>query len=156
MKALLPLLALAAAAACGPAGAHQYDRGDLHIAHPWSRPAGQGMTGAGYLTVTNTGAKPDVLLAVETPASDKAEIHESSTAGGVARMRKLTTGLVIPAGGKAVLQPGGAHIMMLKLKRPLAVGDKVPATLVFRNAGRVRVEFTVDKRVTEPAKAHKH
>ena len=149
MKAILPLLAVAAAVVCTPAGAHQYQLGDLHIAHPTSRPAAKGMNGVGYLSVSNTGDRPDVLLAVETPVAAKAEIHASSTAGGMARMSRLEGGLAIPAGGAAKLESGGAHVMLMKLKQPLAVGDKVPATLVFKNAGRVKVEFAVERGVPD-------
>ena len=53
------------------------------------------------------------------------------------------------AKGAAKLEPGGAHDMLLKLKQPLAVGDRVPATLVFRDAGRVKVEFAVERGVPD-------
>ena len=149
MKAILPLLAMAAAVVCTPAGAHDYRLGELSIAHPTSRPAAKGMNGVGYLSISNAGETADVLVAVETPAAAKAEIHTSSTAGGVARMSRLEGGLPIPAKGAAKLEPGGAHVMLLKLKQPLAVGDKVPATLVFKNAGRVKVEFAVERGVPD-------
>ncbi|HEX5775084.1 MAG TPA: copper chaperone PCu(A)C [Caulobacteraceae bacterium] len=145
MKAILPLLAMAAAVVCTPAGAHDYRLGDLHVAHPTSRPAAKGMNGVGYLSVTNSGDKADVLLAVETPVAAKAEIHASSTAGGVARMSRLEGGLPIPAKDAATLETGGTHIMLVKLKRTLTVGDRVPATLVFRDAGRLKVEFAVER-----------
>ena len=138
------LLAFAAAlAVCAPALAHSYKAGDLAIDHPWSRPAGAGMNGAGYLKVTNAGKAADVLLAVETPVAARAEIHRGSSVGGVMRMTKLSRGLVVPAGATVVLAPGGNHLMLLKLKRPLKIGDKVPATLVFKRAGRVKVSFSV-------------
>ena len=105
MKSLALGLVLVALALGGPAAAHQYKLGDLSIGHPWSRAAGQGMTGAGYLSVTNTGSTPDVLLAVETPAARRVEIHEGRVTGGIMRMRKLKS-LTIPAGSKVELQPG--------------------------------------------------
>jgi copper(I)-binding protein len=141
MKAFALAVAFAIAA-CSPAAAHQYKAGELSVGHPWSRPAAVGMTGAGYLTVTNSGDEGDVLLRVETPAAARVEIHESSTDGGVMRMKKLRN-LPIPPNGRVVLGPGGNHLMMLKLKRPLGIGDKVPATLVFKRAGRVEVKFLV-------------
>jgi copper(I)-binding protein len=153
MKTLLIAAALLFAA-CSPAGAHQYKLGDLAIGHPWSRPAGVGMTGAGYLTVTNKGSKPDVLLAVEAPAAAWVEIHEGSVTDGVSRMKKVP-GLTVPAGGTLTLAPGGNHLMMMKLKEPLAVGDKVPATLVFKRAGRVEVSFSVQQ-PKAPEEAHHH
>jgi copper(I)-binding protein len=152
MKAIISVLALAILAVGAPAQAHQYRAGELHIAHPSSRPAAEGMNGVGYLTVTNMGQTPDVLLAVETPAAKRVEIHESSTAGGIMRMRRLRGGVPLPAKSKVVLGPAGTHLMMLKLKRPFAVADKVPATLVFKRAGRVEVWFLVQR----DARAHGH
>lgn len=143
MKALAALLVLTALALGFPAAAHQYKAGDIAIGHPWSRPAAKGMNGVGYLTLTNTGDTPDVLMAVESDVAAKVQIHESSMAGGVMRMTRLKHGVTIPAHGQVELAPAGKHVMMIKLRRPLAVGDKVPATLVFRKAGRVDVVFVV-------------
>jgi copper(I)-binding protein len=43
-----------------------------------------------------------------------------------------------------VLRPGGDHIMLAGLTRPLTAGQKIPATLVFRRAGRVKIEISVE------------
>ena len=69
-------------------------------------------------------------------------------------MSRRNGGVPVPANGRARLEPGGLHIMLMKLKRPLAVGDKVPATLVFRDAGRVPIEFLVQRGVGK--ETHKH
>jgi len=147
MRRLIPLLAAVAIAT--PAAAHEYKVGDLTIGHPWSRPAAAGMNGAGYLTITNAGAKPDVLLKVETSAAEKVEIHQGSMANGVMSMKALPNGMPVPAGGTATFAPGGNHLMIVRLKQAQKVGDKVPATLVFQRAGRVDVEFAVQ--ATPPA-----
>lgn len=137
-------------AACNRADAHGYKLGDLEVGHPWSRPAAKGMTGAGYLTVTNRGGKPDRLVAVETPVARTVEIHQSSTAGGVMRMRPLRRGVVVAPGRTVAFAPGGNHLMLIGLKRPLAVGDSVPATLVFERAGRLPVQLKVQRGAPEP------
>lgn len=144
MNRIIALSALAVSlAACQPAGAHDYKLGDLEISHPWSRPAAQGMNGAGYLTVVNTGRAPDRLRAVESPAATRVEIHETSMTGGVMRMRQLADGYAIGSGERLELKPGGGHLMLIGLKRPLKAGEKVPATLVFDRAGRITVELAV-------------
>ena len=140
MKRLLPLLAAAAIAA--PAAAHQIAAGALNIVHPWSRPAAVGMNAVIYVKITNAGSKPDALIAVETPAAQRVEMHESSTAGGVMKMRKLAS-VAIPAHGTAAFAPGGNHLMLVKLKTPLVAGQTVPATFVFQRAGRVKGTFMV-------------
>jgi len=70
MKKLALLMVLAAA----PAFAQDYTLGDLTIAHPTSFPSA-GMTGAGYLAITNTGDVSDRLLAV-TADFPRVELHE--------------------------------------------------------------------------------
>jgi hypothetical protein len=160
MKTLIPALAAALAAAlaiAAPASSHEYKAGDLAIGHPWSRPAAAGMNGAGYLTVTNTGAQPDVLLKVETAAAERVEIHEGSMAGGVMKMKALPNGMPVPAHGAATFAPGGNHLMMVRLKSALKVGDKVPVTLVFKRAGQVSVDFVVQAQAPAPMpKMHMH
>ena len=58
---------------------------------------------------------------------------------GVMKMRELTDGLAIPAGGTVALKPGSYHVMLIGLKKPLAAGDLFPLTLNFEKAGNVSV-----------------
>jgi copper(I)-binding protein len=112
------------------------------------------MNGAGYLTVTNTGAEPDTLVAVESPIAARVEIHEGSTAGGVMRMGALPAGLPIAPGATVELKPGGDHLMLIGLTAPLKADDKAPATLVFKRAGRLAVEFKVQRLAPEDHAGH--
>ena len=42
------------------------------------------------------------------------------------------------------MKPGnGPHLMLMRLKKPLAVGDKFPLTLNFRKAGKMEVTVEV-------------
>jgi copper(I)-binding protein len=52
-------------------------------------------------------------------------------------------GLTIEPGKTVKLAPGGYHLMLLDLKSPLKRGDKVPVTLEFEKAGKVRLSFDV-------------
>lgn len=140
---MLRALIAAAVLVATPAAAHQYNKGALNIVHPSSRLAAKGMTGVGYLTVNNKGATPDFLLAIESPIAAKVEIHASTNTNGVSRMAKVKGGVAVPAKGSVKLEPGGLHVMFVKLKQPLAAGDRFSAVLVFRNAGRVPIEFMV-------------
>ena len=60
------------------------------------------------------------------------------------RMRVLSDGVPIPAGGRADLTPGGAHLMLIGLKRTLKPGETLPITLEFAKAGKVPVELHVE------------
>ena len=128
-----------------PAGSAQtYKAGPLVIASPWSRatPGGAKVAG-GYLTITNTGSAPDRLTAATLSAAEAGGVHESTTAGGVVRMRPVEGGVEIRPGATIELRPGGYHIMFLRLKQPLKEGDRLSGTLTFEKAGTVPVEFAV-------------
>lgn len=120
----------------------------VQVSQAWSRPAPQGGNGAGYAVITSAGPA-DTLIAVSTPVAGRAEIHESMIMGGQAMMHPRPGGLPVPAGATVVLKPGGWHIMLMGLKQPLKAGDHYPATLTFRKAGQVTVQFSVQ--ATAPA-----
>ena len=81
------ILGLAAALSVTAAQAATFRLGGLEVGQPWSRPSAAGVNGAGYMTLTNRGANPDTLIAVESPAAKKAEMHRSSMSGGLMTMR---------------------------------------------------------------------
>lgn len=142
------VLGIAAALLVAPVAAwsHGFTLGNLEIGHPWSRATLPGAkVAAGYLTVKNNGTEADRLIAVESRISQKAEIHEMAVTDGVMTMRPVAGGLEIPAGGEVKLEPGSFHLMFIGLKEPAVEGVKFPGTLTFEKAGRVEVEFAVDK-----------
>ena len=47
--------------------------------------------------------------------------------------------LALAPGARVHMAPGERHIMLVNMKRTLAVGEKVPLTLRFRKAGTLTV-----------------
>jgi len=127
-----------------PARAEEVKAGDLVITQAWSRatPGGAKIAG-GYLTIENKGATPDRLIGGAGDVAGKIEVHEMSMNDGVMTMRPLDKGLTIEPGKTVKLAPGGYHLMMLDLKSPLKQGDKVPVTLEFEKAGKVKLSLDV-------------
>ncbi|QCO67844.1 copper chaperone PCu(A)C [Luteimonas yindakuii] len=116
----------------------------IAIETPWIRlPPPPAAVAAGYLGIRNSGDSPDRLLAVETDAAARVEIHEMREEDGMMRMRQLEAGIELPSGAHVELKPGGYHLMLMEPQADLAVGGRVPAVLVFEHAGRVPVEFEV-------------
>jgi copper(I)-binding protein len=70
------------------------------------------------------------------------------------RMREAGP-LEVPANGKLTLAPGGLHIMLMGLKKPLAAGSSFPLTLQFEKAGEVKVEVQVESAIP-PGHEMKH
>ena len=113
----------------------------IRVENAWSRVAMQGGTGVVYLTITDSGL-PDRLMSIAAPVAAKAELHESFTEQGVAKMRGVATLAVVP-GTPVTLGPGGYHIMLMGLKQQLKEGDSFPVALSFERSGQVTTTVTV-------------
>jgi periplasmic copper chaperone A len=129
------LIALACAGSAVAAGA-------LSIAGGWTRPTALGANGAGYLVIANRGAAAETLTGAASPLAVAVSIHQSRMQGSVMTMRAVAT-LTIPAHRSVSFAPGGYHLMLEGLKRPLKAGDKVPVTLTFARTGALRVLLDV-------------
>ena len=129
----------------GLASADDYKLGQLEIGQPWARAtAPTAPAGGGFLTLTNKGTATDRLIGVRTPVAEQSQIHEMKMDGNVMRMRELDKGLEIPPGATVTLAPGGFHLMLMGLRKPLIKGTRVPVTLVFEKAGSIEVKLSVE------------
>jgi copper(I)-binding protein len=130
--------------AAATAHARDYKAGSLDIADPWSRATPKGASvAAGYMKITNTGTAPDRLISGFSDVAPTFEVHEMTMDNGVAKMRPVKGGLEIKPGETVELKPGSFHVMFVGLKKSLASGDHIKATLVFEKAGQVNVEYDV-------------
>ncbi len=152
-RTLLAALLFATVSPLPPAAAHEYERGSLKVHHPWARPTPPGVTvGAAYFGIQNRGAQPDTLTGFSTPAAGRVELHETKMEGDMMRMRPIAK-LEVPAGATVNAEPGGLHLMLIDLKQPLVLGQRIPLTLQFARAGRVQVEVVVE---SAPQSGHDH
>jgi copper(I)-binding protein len=126
----LPLLAPAPARAAEPPQATE-----LAVRDAWARATPPGTAVAAVYLTLEGGAKADTLRAATTAVAAMTQIHSVTETDGVARMRE-TDGVPVPARGKVVLAPGGLHLMLMGLGRPLVAGDRFDVTLEFTHAGR--------------------
>ena len=99
------------------------------IRDAWVRtpPPSMPMT-AGYLTVENPSSADVAIVAVSSIAAATIELHEMRDENGRASMRMVEK-IVIPAKGTVKLAPGGLHLMIMGMPKPLVAGDEVPLTL---------------------------
>lgn len=117
--------------------------GDLTVTGAWARTTapGAGM-GAIYLTIDNGSAKSDRLLKLRTPIADNAEVHRTEVLDGIVRMREVAM-LHVAAGERIEFKPGGHHVMLTGLKRPLVKGQVFDLELVFEVSGPRKVRVVV-------------
>ena len=137
----IKLLAFAAGLVLASAALAQTSQ--LEVSNAWARATpGKAENGAAYVTILSP--TTDRLVSVSSPVAKKAELHTMSMAGMVMQMRPLA-GLDIPAGRPLTLKPGGEHVMLLGLSRPLQEGESFPLTLNFERAGPRTVIVAVQK-----------
>ena len=97
---------------------------------------------AAFLQIENRGKNDDALLSASSPAAERVEIHSMNREGDV-KMRAVDS-LAIKAGEKIAMQSGhGYHLMLMGLKKSLKAGEKIPVTLIFRDAGKIRITADV-------------
>lgn len=101
-------------------------------------------TGAVYMTITNGTDTDDSLVNADVPGCGVVELHEMSMDGDVMVMRQVEGGEIpVPAGATVTLKRGGLHVMCIEKAEPTAVGETVPVTLTFANAGTIEVQAEV-------------
>ncbi len=123
------------------------------IQEAWARPSHPGSTvGAAYMTLTSS--KDASLVDVKADVSDSVEIHSMSMENGVMKMRMLDS-LDLSAGKPYQLSPGGFHLMLFDLKKPLRVGDSVNFVLSFKLANKTVIKQNAKATVKDaPAASH--
>jgi hypothetical protein len=116
----------------------------IAITDPMARPAPlEGGTGGAFMTIRNASGQADRLRSASSPAARVVELHETVNDNGVMRMVPQPDGWQISPGGELELKPGGKHIMLIDLVRPLQAGMTIEITLNFDKAGLIKVQAPV-------------
>jgi len=113
------------------------------VKDPWIRGTVQGQSATGAF-MELTGKSSARLVGADSPAAKTVEVHNMKMENGVMKMFPVE-GIDVPAGKTVKLAPGGYHVMMMGLHKPLTEGQKVPLKLTFELANKQRE--TIDLRV---------
>lgn len=115
------------------------------VKDPWVRGTvtGQKATGA-FLQLTTTEAVR--LVEAKSGAAKIVEIHEMRMEGD-RMMMQAVPGLDLVPGKTLELKPGGYHVMLIDVVKPLNAGDKVPLTLVLEGKDKKRIQVDVSAEV---------
>ena len=125
------------------------------VSEVWVKPTIPGASvSAAYMQIKS--ATPIKLIKVESSSAGIVEIHDMKMNDGVMEMKALDAVDVGP--GKLVrLAPGGMHVMLMKVKKPISKGDKVPLILTFEDAGKKHIVVKLDATARENnAGGHQH
>jgi len=99
---------------------------------------------AAYAVVENSGAADLQIVSASTDAAGAVELHEMVRSGDMMKMAPVKS-ITVPAKGKVELKPGGLHIMLFQLKKPLKEGDTVDLTLTTDKGATVKATVPVKK-----------
>jgi copper(I)-binding protein len=130
----LPLLLLAASGVMA---------GELAVTSAWTRATTPGAAmGVIYFRIDNGSTKSDRLLKLKTSVAESAGVHRTEIVDDIARMREVAVLHVAP-GEKVEFAPGGLHVMLMGLKKPLIAGKTFELELLFEVAGSRRVVVSI-------------
>jgi copper(I)-binding protein len=104
-------------------------------------PPGQPNTAA-FMVVLNDTTDDMTLVSVNTSAAKTVEMHRHSHVNGVMQMRQVNA-IDIESGKQFEFKPGGYHIMLIGLHKPLRHGDNVELELNFASGAKVMLTTVV-------------
>ena len=104
-----------------------------------------------YLTIENDTYHDITFTHAESDVAERVEIHTHEHQQGVMKMRKLDSVTAV-AQQTLSFQPGGLHLMLFGLKRPLKLGELIIVTLISESGARYDIEATAVK----PGQEHSH
>ena len=107
----------------------------LTVQGAWTRESMMAeLAGAAFMVIHNSTDFDDALVGASSPAAAVVEIHQTSMADDGTMAMAPVAEVPIPAGGDAVLEPGGYHVMLIDLVAPLEVGQQIELSLEFAAA----------------------
>lgn len=87
---------------------------------------------AGYLQIKNQSDQAREIVAMQSSAFEKVEMHESKMEDGMMKMIELKS-IKIPARDKIELKPGSKHLMLISPVETLQIGDEVEVIATFED-----------------------
>lgn len=128
---------------------------NVTVTDAWARATmpGQKVSGAYMKLTADADAK---LVGASSPVVPRVEVHEMKMDGDVMRMREVPA-IDLPKGQTVSLEPGGYHIMLMNLAKPIAAGAVIPITLTVESDGkRETIEVKAEARMPGGMQHHHH
>ena len=114
----------------------------ITVQQPWVRWLPAGLPAAGYATLVNAGDTPVSLVGVSSPDYGAVMIHRSLDRGGMERM-VMVNSIPVPPHGRAVLAPGGYHLMLMQPRHAIRPGMRVSVRFEFSDGSTIDVAMPV-------------
>ena len=105
-----------------------------------------------FVDITNPSNQEKHIVAASTPAAGKVELHEVVKEDGMMKMRQISQ-INLPAKSTTHLKPGGLHIMLFDLTKPLREGESIAVSVYFDD-GQQQIFVAPIKNVITGMKHH--
>ncbi len=109
---------------------------------------------AAFMVLKNSSNENISVVKATSNVSKNVELHTHDMKDGVMKMYQVPK-IDIPAKAETILKPGGFHVMLIGLHKPLKVGEKVTFTLELSN-GETKTVTAPIKTVMAGMKQHNH
>ena len=117
----------------------------VKVSGAWIRePMGSRAIASAYAMVDNPGATDLRITSAAADVAGSVEMHEMTRVGDIMKMAPVKA-VTVPAHGSVEFKPGGTHLMLFDLKRPLKAGDVVTLTFMTSAGSQVKATATVKK-----------
>lgn len=110
------------------------------VEEAWMRITHQGKNAAVFMTLKVPQGQKDVLMGGKYPFAKQVELHTHKHDKGIVQMRPVED---MEIQGVRVLKPGGDHVMLMGLTKPVKVGQTIEVTLQFKESGQIIVPVRV-------------
>ncbi len=144
-SAMALMMLLTAHTAMAAQGGHSHARSKEHsepalqLLNASARATKPGMSSsAAYMTIYNGTDQAVQIRSLSSPVAGKTELHTTEMNNGMMKMRRVDN-LTINPGDRLELKPGGYHVMLMGLNKPIAKNSKVPVTITFSNGDQKTV-----------------
>ncbi|WAL98937.1 copper chaperone PCu(A)C [Streptomyces sp. Je 1-369] len=105
-------------------------------------PYGNTRESAAFFRITNSGGSGDRLTSVASPVLDDVMLARYAPTGSGAAGMRMVDSAAVPAGEGLTMSPYGLDVMV-RLREPLRLGERIPFVLTFREGRTVRTEAVV-------------
>ncbi|RUO20355.1 hypothetical protein CWE08_07750 [Aliidiomarina iranensis] len=127
---------------------------EVEVESLWLRESIPGQpNGAGFGVLRNSGEQDILLIGASSDIADDIEIHQHVREGEQMRMEQMDA-LVVPAGERVTLQPGGYHLMLMRLNGPLVIDEEHELVLIFSDGSEISLTAPVKALVTNHHARH--
>jgi len=118
--------------------------GDVTVQAAWTRATTpENRTAAVYFTISNIGKAQIDLIGVRTDRASIETLHQTTIdLNGIARMSAKPEQRIKP-GSTISFEPGGLHVMLIDVEKPLIEGEILPLRLEFYDGDDLTVDVPI-------------